>query len=247
MGSPPSEAHRADDEQPHPVILTRDFELMAHEVTQGEWERLMGFNPSRFVDCGEHCPVERVNWFEAAAFANARSREASLPTCYELSGCHGEPGEEDYRCSEVRFAGLACPGFRLPTEAEWEYAARAGSTGPTYGDIEQVAWHEDNSGHRTHPVGQAQPNAFGLYDMLGNVWEWTWDWYAPYPDRPATDPTGPPTGEERVLRGGSWNFPLRNVRAAHRNRLSPGIRGRNGSTGLRLARTLTTGSGPGLP
>ncbi len=131
--------------------------------------------------------------------------------------------------------GVTC--FRLPTEAEWEYACRAGTTSATYGNLDDVAWYENNSGKETHPVGQKQPNAWGLYDMLGNVWEWCQDWYGGYPDGDVIDPVGPSSGSRRVIRGGSWYHFARDVRAARRILDAPGYR--NNDLGFRLARSLS--------
>lgn len=131
--------------------------------------------------------------------------------------------------------GVTC--FRLPTEAEWEYACRAGTTSATYGNLDDVAWYENNSGKETHPVGQKQPNAWGLYDMLGNVWEWCQDWYGGYPDGDVIDPVGPSSGSYRVSRGGSWFTDARRVRAAYRNYVAPGDR--VDYLGFRLARSLS--------
>jgi formylglycine-generating enzyme required for sulfatase activity len=173
--------------------------MKATEVTQGEWQAVMGSNPYKFKTCGANCPVEKVSWEDAVGYANALSRREGLPECYSGS----------------TFTGLGCSGYRLPTEAEWEYAARAGTTAATYANLAGVAWYDANSGAATHPVGQKQPNAWGIYDMLGNVFEWTGDWYDTYPGT-VTDPTGPATGSFRVTRGGSWNFYARNARAAGR-------------------------------
>jgi len=129
---------------------------------------------------------------------------------------------------------LGTDSLRLPTEAEWEYACRAGTTGARYGKLGEVAWYEDNSDGETHRVGTKAPNAWGLYDMLGNVWEWCQDWHGSYPSGPVTDPTGPSTGSYRVYRGGSWDFDAGGVRAAYRGGDSPGYR--NGYLGFRVAR-----------
>jgi len=131
--------------------------------------------------------------------------------------------------------GVTC--FRLPTDAEWEYACRAGTTSATYGNLDEVAWYENNSGKETHRVGQKQPNAWGLYDMLGNVWEWCQDWYGGYPGGDVVDPVGPSSGSSRVYRGGSWRGDARGVRAALRNYGAPGYRG--STLGFRLARSLS--------
>jgi formylglycine-generating enzyme required for sulfatase activity len=219
MGSPTSEEDHNDDETQHSVTITRAYCMKATEVTQGEWQSVMGSNPSNFRNCGANCPVEQVSWGEAAGYANALSRREGLPECYAGS----------------TFTGLGCKGYRLPSEAEWEYAARAGTTSSRYGNLDSVAWYNRNSGSRTHPVGQKQPNAWGLYDMLGNVWEWTGDWYVAYSGS-ASDPAGAAAGSFRVLRGGSWSngYALR-ARAAFRGSDSPGVRG--SYLGFRLVRT----------
>ena len=187
------------DETQHTVTITRAFCMKATEVTQGEWQAEMGDNPSSFQGCGPNCPVEQVNWDDAVLYANALSRREGLAECYVGS----------------TFAGLTCTGYRLPTEAEWEYAARAGTTGGSYGELDAVGWYNVNSGGSTHAVGGKTANSFGLYDMLGNVWEWTGDWYGTYPGT-LTDPTGPTTGSYRVVRGGSWITTAPGARAAYR-------------------------------
>ena len=173
MGSTSSEAF--GDEQPLTrVQLSRGFWLGKYEVTQSEWQAVMGPNPSRFSGCGR-CPVEQVSWESAHAFIRQLNGRAGMPR------------------------------YRLPTEAEWEYAARAGASGDRYGNLAAIAWYWDNSELRTHPVGGKAPNAWGLHDMLGNVWEWVQDWYGAYPGGPVMDPTGPGSGSSRVVRGGGWS------------------------------------------
>jgi formylglycine-generating enzyme required for sulfatase activity len=218
MGSPASEEGRFDKESQHSVTITRAYCMKATEVTQGEWQSVMGSNPSKFTSCGANCPVEQVSWDDAVGYANALSRREGLPECYAGS----------------TFSGLSCKGYQLPTEAGWEYAARAGTTGATYGNLDSVSWYRENSGSATHPVGQKQPNAWGLFDMLGNVWEWTGDWYASYAGA-TSDPAGAPAGSNRVLRGGSWYNTARYARAAFRDYDTPDYR--YGSLGFRLVRT----------
>jgi len=175
-----------------------------HPVTQKQYENLAGENPSHFKESGPESPVEQVNWNEAIAF------------CRKLQDHLGQAGNR-HEC-------------RLPTEAEWEYACRAGSQknycfGDDEAKLEEYAWHGENSGGKTQPVGQKKPNQWGLYDMHGNVWEWCRDWYDQYPKGPVTDPTGPVEGTSRVLRGGSWRVELPSaLRSAYRFNLAPDSR-----------------------
>jgi len=272
MGSPSSESGRDNDEGPvHRVTITRPFLMKMTEVTQGEWRGIMRTNPSYFSECGNGCPVENVNWWEALAFCNALSKREGLDECYSLRDCNGKRPGKGMECASVRFEGLDCEGYRLPTEAEWEYAARAGTTTALYtGDLtirgdhngpelDPIAWYGGNSGVRysggydcsgwdekqyssdkcgTHPVGRKKPNPWGLYDMLGNVWEWCWDWYDSgyYGSSPLKDPVGPPAGSGRVLRGGSWVSRAGYVRAADRGRSGPGDR--NDLLGFRPVRSI---------
>ncbi len=195
MGSPDDEALRDQDECPlHRVRITKPFYLGVHEVTQAQYESVMGRNPSQFK--GPDHPVENVSWEEARTF------------CEKLSQL---PAEKAAR-----------RGYRLPTEAEWEYACRAGTNSVfSFGDdVSQAgsyAWYSSNAGDRTHPGGQKRPNAWGLHDMHGNVWEWCQDGYASdyYKRSPLTDPQGPST-LSHVVRGGSWGGPARSCRSAYR-------------------------------
>ena len=208
--------HAYGDENPVTrVRLTRGFWLGKYEVTQGQWESVMGSNPSHFKDCGRSCPVERVSWYDVQEFTRKLN------------------------------ARVGKKRYRLPTEAEWEYSARAGTTTDTYlGDIarprgkdtvvNRIAWYDENSRRRTHPVGHKASNGFGLHDMLGNVWEWVGDWKGDYAGGSVTDPEGPKVGKDRVIRGGSWLGYARYCRSAGRLRTAP--RGRHGSLGFRLLR-----------
>ncbi len=219
MGSPPSEAGRDTDERQHRVRITRGFWLKATEVTQREWTAVMGSNPSQHSSCG-NCPVEMVSWFDAVKYCNALSRKEGLPECYSADGS--------------RFEGLSCRGYRLPTEAEWEYAARAGATGARYGDLDAIAWYNGNA-NSTQPVGRKQPNAWGLYDVQGNVWEWTNNWYGSY-SGDVTDPTGPSKAKVRLNRGRSFTCDAHEVRFAYRSGNRPDRR--YNSLGFRPARSL---------
>ena len=193
MGSPSSEDKRDDDEGPqHKVTISKPFYMGKFEITSAQWKEVMGNNPSFFGD--PNAPVERVSWNDCQEFLNK--------LCDKLGVPHGT--------------------YRLPTEAEWEYAARAGTTGKYYGYIGSIAWYSDNSGSTTHTVGTKKPNAYGLYDTIGNVWEWCSDWHEDYSSGSQTDPTGPYSGSGRVYRGGSWYINARFCRSAYRSNNSFG-------------------------
>ncbi len=208
MGSPSSEPDRYSDEVQHEAVLTRGFFLAETECTQGQWEAVMGGNPSNFK--GSERPVEQVSWGEAVEY------------CRKLT-------------AKQRAEGILAEGWewRLPTEAEWEYAARAGTAGARYGELDAIAWWSGNSGSETHAVSQKAANAWGLHDMIGNVWEWCADWSENYPTGSVTDPTGPSSGSFRVTRGGGWSSVARSARSASRSRFDPGYR--NLSLGFRPA------------
>ncbi len=207
MGSPFSEAGRLDNETQHLVTLTRGYWLGKYEVTQGQWQAVMGNNPSKFKNAGSNAPVEQVSWDDAMEFCNKLTQkeraEGRLPGGYE---------------------------YTLPTEAQWEYACRAGtgsvlnngekltSTDGQCRNLDEVAWYDENCLSTTHPVGQKKANAWGLYDMHGNVREWCCDWYGTYPSDSVTDPSGANSGTQRVLRGGCWDGVAGCCRSAHRFR-----------------------------
>ncbi len=188
-----SESGNSDEKPVHEVTLTRGFWLLETEVTQAQWQAVMGNNPSYFH--GNNLPVECVSWEDCKEF-----------------------------CTKLSSQGL---NVSLPTEAQWEYACRAGTTGAYAGNLDEMAWYDDNSGSTTHEVGQKKPNAWGLYDMHGNVYEWCSDWWDSYSESPASDPTGPSSGTLRVFRGGSWNNDAQYCRSANRNGNTPTNRSRN--------------------
>jgi formylglycine-generating enzyme required for sulfatase activity len=213
MGSPDSDKEAHDYEKPqHRVRITKPFYLGKYPVTQKQYEQVMGKNPSWFAKSGKgkdavanvdtaQFPVEYVSWENAVEFC----KRLSLKEQQE---------------------------YRLPTEAQWEYACRAGSTtrcccGDDLQGLDEYAWYASNSGRRTHAVAQKQPNAWGLYDMQGNIWQWCADWWGKnyYAAAPVDDPTGPAAGSRRVLRGGCWYGPARHCRSAERFSFLPEVRG----------------------
>ena len=230
MGSPDGKG--ADDELPkHEVRITRPFYLGIHEVTQAQYEAVMGNNPSHFSATGDdkdkvagqstsQHPVENVSWLDAVKFCNKLSELEGRKPFYEIAG------------ETVRVPDWKASGYRLPTEAEWEYAC-----GGDPADLEEHAWFDANSGSVTHPVGKKLTNRFGLHDMRGNVYEWCWDAYDKdyYKQSPRDDPTGPDIAEAsyRVFRGGGWISDPRDCRSAFRSWFTPVYR--DGHLGFRLA------------
>ncbi|MBT9546907.1 MAG: formylglycine-generating enzyme family protein [Candidatus Sericytochromatia bacterium] len=207
MGSPDYERNRESDETLHSVTLSQPYWMQSTPVTQAQWQKLMGNNPADFK--GPQLPIENISWLDI--------NQRFLPALNAL-------GEGKYR---------------LPSEAEWEYAARAGSMKSFYerhdaSTLDAYAWYNNNSNFKTHPVGQKQPNAWGLYDMYGNVWEWCKDLYGAYLLNQTQDPQGPARGQGRVMRGGSWFCSTNACRQAARGYLTPETRVR--LTGFRLVR-----------
>ncbi len=186
------------DEKPVHEVCVSDFYMGKYLVTQGQWKDIMGYDPSLFSSCGENCPVENVSWSDTQVF---------------IGKLNGKTGKN----------------YRLPTEAEWEYAARSGGRQEKWAgtsselELQQYAWYDRNSGDKTHPVGQKKPNGLGLYDMSGNVWEWCQDWFddSYYRDGPRNNPTGPGSGQDKMLRGGSWFNGRNYVRAETRFGFDP--------------------------
>jgi len=217
MGSNPMEPADPRPAPLHEVAITEGFYLGRYEVTQEEWERIMGENPGSFGECGPRCPIETVSWDEVQEFLR--------------------------RLNELGPASL----FRLPTEAEWEYACRAGTSTPFAGRSTLTAVHANIDGRMPYPgeppgafrgtptpVGSFAPNGWGLYDMHGNVWEWTADEYCPYPSEPVSDPVGGCGSGVKNIRGGSWYFSASSARCGRRYTHAPSDRGF--SIGFRVVR-----------
>ena len=226
IGAPAGERGRRPDEAAISVTLTRPYAIGRTEVSQALYRSVMHTNPSLQID--DALPVERVTWIEAAQFANSLSAHHGLTACYRFSGGVTWP------------EGLECSGYRLPTEAEWEVAARAGQSTPygsgsAVGATTGMAWTRLNAGGRSQPLGLLTPNDWGLLDMHGNVAEWCWDRYE-RSRYDGTDPQGPDSGRYRVVRGGSWRQPATAARSSRRDR-QPASR-RHRGVGLRLARSL---------
>ena len=203
----------------HTVTISKAFYMSKYEVTQSQYQAVMGTNPSNFKD--ENLPVERVTWYDAVSFCNALSQLEGLTPCYTINGTN-------VTCN------WDANGYRLPTEAEWEYACKAGTSTDFYSgsltnenctpidaNLDNIAWYCGNANNTAHPVGQKQPNAFGLFDMSGNVWEWCWDWYSSYSSTAVTDPIGAYTGSYRVFRGGSCGYTPYSCRSANRGNYPP--------------------------
>ena len=208
-----------EDEQPQHMVELSAFSIGKSEVTQAQWRAVVQaaraagdaetkeLNDDPADSKGDELPVEQVSWWDVVRFANALSRLEGREPVYVLGA--------DAETTGVLTRKPGANGFRLPTEAEWEYAARGGETHEFAGsaDVKQVAWYEENSGTKSHPVCGKAPNAYGLCDMSGNVWEWTDDWYEPYSASPQQDPPGP---AQRVERGGSFSSSAIRVRVANR-------------------------------
>lgn len=242
---------KSDETPLRSVTIARPFQMAVTEVTQAQWEAVMGSNSS--YNKGPQHPVEMITWFHCIEYCNRLSRQEGLTPCYSGS-------EPDI------FWDTRANGYRLPTEAEWEYAARAGTTSDfsagtmTEGNcaldpvLDLIGWYCGNASKSSHDVGRKHPNPWGLYDMHGNVTEWCWDWYAPYHTEATTDPLGPRSGTERVFRGGSWYDPATDSRSSARSMASPGGYGLlpqrgYGMHGFRIVRgAVTTGMEfPSLP
>jgi formylglycine-generating enzyme required for sulfatase activity len=216
------------DESPAHQVAVSSFLVGTYEVTQEQYQIVMSKNPSYFpydLDALKR-PVENVSWYDAIAFCNKLSEKEGLQRVYSIKGIDVQ-------------TDFSKNGYRLPTEAEWEYAASGGvlSNGFAYSGSEnvgEVGWYESNSGSTTHQVGTKSPNELGIYDMSGNVWEWCGDWYGFYHSGAQTDPTGPVTGGYRAYRGGCWGYNAGTLRSSNRDYLYPGHR--DSYVGFRVVR-----------
>lgn len=249
MGSPDTEDWRSEDETQHTVTVS-DFYMSPYEVTQAEYAEVMNDNPSSFS--GDNLPVENISWLEAVAYCNARSELEGLTPAYTIDG-------------QTVTWDRSADGYRLPTEAEWEYACRTGTATPFntensisaeeanyYGhypyEIEENYFSQGNLDTQpgeyrqtTVEVTSFSPNGWGLYNMHGNVSEWVWDYYGAYSPEEQTDPTGPETGTLRVYRGGGWNDFAKNMRSAYRAAMAEGKGSFN--IGIRIVRNAGSGAG----
>ncbi len=205
-----------NNELPTHSVTLNSFYISKYHVTQGEYETTVGHNPASYPGVGSNYPVYSVNWYDAIKYCNLRSIDEGLTPVYSISG---STNPDDWgivpNWNNTTWNAAVCNwnanGYRLPTEAEWEYAARGATNNPDYlysgsDNIDDVAWYRDNSGENTHPVEGKAPNGLGIYDMSGNVREWCWDWYGSsyYSSSPSNNPRGPASGTSRLFRGGSW-------------------------------------------
>jgi formylglycine-generating enzyme required for sulfatase activity len=207
----------------HKITISNDFYMAKYEITQEQWKVVYGniSNPSKYV--GTKFPVDQITWFKTLDLCNQLSKIEKLTECYTING-------ETVTCN------WNANGYRLPTEAEWEYACRGGTISDFYGTISEIGWTNSNSKNAPNEVGLKLPNSFGLYDMSGNIYEWCWDYYDSeyYATSPASDPKGPVTGEERILRSGSWIDGDSKAKSITRHSAIPGLY--NFNWGVRVVR-----------
>ncbi len=238
MGSPESEKERIEDETLHTARISKSFYLGETEVPYSLWNKVrswalangyhdLSVGNNGFKDpANEDHPVVAVTWWDCIQWCNARSEMEGLSPVYHTSKRFTSENVIRNGMPSVT-ADAEASGYRLPTESEWEYACRAGTRsayamGSKDGEgFDQSGWYRINSARNTHSGGRKSPNPWGLNDMHGNVWEWCWDWYGPYPKGEVTNPQGPASGTARILRGGSWMNPSGHARSAYRHALAP--------------------------
>lgn len=236
-------------ELPTHSVTLNSFYIGKYEVTQAEYSAVMGFNPAVSFGVGDNYPVQTVSHYSILKYCNLRSMNEGLTPCYTISGSTNPANwgavPIDYNTDwELAFCNWSANGYRLPTEAEWEYAARGASTTPDFlfsgsESINDVAWYLDNWGqanYSSHTVGALAPNGIGAYDMSGNVWEWCWDWIGEYSPEAQDNPSGPASGSHRLVRGGSWSDSGNYCRVSYRDYISP--YGTNYTVGFRVCRSL---------
>jgi len=233
----------ADFEKPAHTVLISPFYMGKYAVTQKEYQKIMGTNPSHFK--GNNLPVEGVTWYDAIEYCNKRSRTEGLTEAYKIDKDKKDPNNTSDN-DDIKWTvtlDITANGYRLPTEAEWEYAARGGNGSPGNYPFpgsniaSEVAWYGRNSAQKTHAVGKKKPNALMLFDMSGNVWEWCWDWYDEYTEDARFNPEGPDSGDSRVLRGGSWSYIGEVMRSTFRNGNVPNYK--DSEIGFRVVRKMT--------
>ena len=254
MGSAKGTANSYDIERPVHDVTLNAFYMGKYEVTQSQYFEVTGNRPSNFKTNGEDAanpdgwmklPVEMVSWYEALVFCNLLSIKEGYAPVYRVNGSTGPAdwGEVPARNNSVWNSTemvSGANGYRLPTEAEWEYAARGGDGSPdgfTYAGsntANDVSWYYDNSGYKVHEIGKKAPNSLGLYDLSGNVMEWCWDWLGDYKAEAQHNPAGPSSGTYRIIRGGGWSVSVQNGRVAYRHNNNPSYKGVN--LGLRVVR-----------
>ncbi|MDR1218296.1 MAG: formylglycine-generating enzyme family protein [Treponema sp.] len=247
MGSPSTEVDRHDRETQHQVTISKPFSIGKYEVTQKEWGEVMGSNPSRFK--GDNLPVEQVSWYDVIEYCNKRSEKEKLTPAYAIDKTRSDENNRN-RWDTVKWIvtwNRNANGYRLPTEAEWELACRAGTSTPFYTGSDITTSHANYDGNypynnnakgvyreKTWEVGSGTPNPWGLYDMSGNVCEWCWDWDGAYSGGAQTDPAGAAGDLFRVNRGGSWNYDAQDIRSVCRGGNTPSSR--YDDIGFRLVR-----------
>ncbi len=230
MGQAAEESEQDADVLQHTVVLTNDFLMAKYELSRADWKKFLDRDPSVFMypSTNANLPADGITWYDAAEYCNARSTAEGLTPCYAIDKQRKDPNNKD-PYDDIKWTvtcNFSAAGYRLPTEAEWEYAARGGQLGKGYAfsggsDPDKVAWHYNNTEKELQPVGQKAPNELGIYDMSGNAWEWCWDWYGEYPAKTVTDPAGVSSGDSRVMRGGGCGHYPAEARCINRDWNSP--------------------------